>query len=95
MADINQGTTIKNDVVAIFSSRDRSISFLGFDTKQVVCVIVKFDRVRVSYTWRKIEVKSYLQICNVLNPFRLSFSEPKCAPGRHILFLESIFCYSP
>ena len=30
-----------------------------------------------------------------LNPFRLSFSEPKCAPGRHILFLESIFQHSP
>ena len=29
------------------------------------------------------------------NPFRLSFSEPKCARGRHILFLESIFQHSP
>ena len=26
-----------------------------------------------------------------LNPFRLSFSEPKCARGCHIIFLESIF----
>ena len=26
-----------------------------------------------------------------INPFRLSFSEPKCARGGHILFLESIF----
>ncbi len=30
-----------------------------------------------------------------VNPFRLSFSEPKCAPGRHILFLESILQHSP
>ena len=29
------------------------------------------------------------------NPFRLSFSEPKCVRGRHILFLESIFQHSP
>ena len=29
------------------------------------------------------------------NPFRLSFSEPKCAPGRHIIFVESIFQHSP
>ena len=30
-----------------------------------------------------------------LNPFRLSFSEPKCARGGHIIFLESIFQHSP
>ena len=28
------------------------------------------------------------------NPFRLSFSEPKCARGGHIIFLESIFQHS-
>ena len=31
----------------------------------------------------------------LLNPFRLSFSEPKCARGGHIIFLESIFQHSP
>ena len=30
-----------------------------------------------------------------VNPFRLSFSEPKCARGGHIIFLESIFQHSP
>ena len=30
-----------------------------------------------------------------INPFRLSFSEPKCARGGHIIFLESIFQHSP
>ena len=29
------------------------------------------------------------------NPFRLSFSELKCARGGHIIFLESIFQHSP
>ena len=29
------------------------------------------------------------------NPFRLSLSEPKCARGGHIIFLESIFQHSP
>ena len=29
-----------------------------------------------------------------VNPFRLSFSEPKCARGGHIIFLESIFQHS-
>ena len=29
-----------------------------------------------------------------INHFILSFSEPKCARGRHILFLESIFQHS-
>ena len=32
---------------------------------------------------------------DVLNPFRLSFSEPKCARGGHIIFMESIFQHSP
>ena len=32
---------------------------------------------------------------NYFNPFRLSFSEPKCARGGHILFLESLFQHSP
>ena len=30
-----------------------------------------------------------------INPFRLSFSEPNCARGGHIIFLESIFQHSP
>ena len=30
-----------------------------------------------------------------INPLRLSFLEPKCARGRHIVFLESIFQHSP
>ena len=30
-----------------------------------------------------------------INPFRLSFSELKCARGGHIIFLESIFQHSP
>ena len=30
-----------------------------------------------------------------INPFRLSFSEPKCARGGHIIFMESIFQHSP
>ena len=29
-----------------------------------------------------------------INPFRLSFSEPKCARGGHIIFMESIFQHS-
>ena len=29
------------------------------------------------------------------NPFRLSFSEAKCARGGHILFLKSIFQHRP
>ena len=28
-------------------------------------------------------------------PFRVSFSEPKCARGDHIIFMESIFQHSP
>ena len=32
---------------------------------------------------------------SAINPFRLSFSEPKCARGGHIIFLESIFQHSP
>ncbi len=31
---------------------------------------------------------------NYVNPFKLSFSEPKCARGSHIIFLESIFQHS-
>ena len=31
----------------------------------------------------------------IVIPFRLSFLELKCAPGRDILFLESIFQHSP
>ena len=33
--------------------------------------------------------------CNIINPFRLSFPEPKCARRGHIIFLESIFQHSP
>ena len=32
---------------------------------------------------------------SAINPFRHSFSEPKCARGGHIIFLESIFQHSP
>ena len=34
-------------------------------------------------------------IPSCFNPFRLSFSELKCARGGHIIFLESIFQHSP
>ena len=42
----------------------------------------------------------YMQVlstifCMCINPFRLSFSELKCARGGHIIFLESIFQHSP
>ena len=32
---------------------------------------------------------------SIFNPFRLAFSEPKFARGGYIIFLESIFQYSP
>ena len=37
----------------------------------------------------------YFVYIYVINPFTLSFSEPKCARGSHIIFLESIFQHSP
>ena len=38
---------------------------------------------------------SHNNTLNSFNPFRLSFSELKCARGGHIIFLESIFQHSP
>ena len=40
------------------------------------------------------DVHTDVRSCKV-NPFRLSFSELKCARGGHIIFLESIFQHSP
>ena len=35
------------------------------------------------------------EVNHEFNPFRLSFSELKCARGGHIIFLESIFQHTP
>ena len=40
-----------------------------------------------AFTWQRFNI--------LINPFRLLFSEPKCARGGHIIFLESIFQHSP
>ena len=41
---------------------------------------------RTSNVWNKLSTECVH--ASSVNPFRLSFSEPKCARGGHILFLE-------
>ena len=78
----------------------RPIRLLSSDSSCSICCSscgVSVHR-NMSSAKRRLERNSpsiFTPLFSQFNPFRLSFSEPKCAPGHHILFLESIFQHSP